>query len=151
MKDFIRELRIQQEEYRLYCDNQSAIHLAKNVVCHLRTKDIQRRYHQVRERVEDKDFALLKIHMNDNGLDMPMKVLCTERLSMCQQRVRLVNQPIPREGGVYWENCSLQMGRTQFGYCTRSQIIWSSFSTDLRDKPNHSIANSIEARKSTDR
>ena len=32
MKDFIGELGIWQEEYRLYCDNQSAIHLAKNAV-----------------------------------------------------------------------------------------------------------------------
>ena len=31
MKDFIGELRFRQEELRLYCDNQSAIHLAKNV------------------------------------------------------------------------------------------------------------------------
>ena len=30
MKDFIGELGIRQEEYRLYCDSQSAIHLAKN-------------------------------------------------------------------------------------------------------------------------
>ena len=30
MKDFIGELDTRQEEYRLYCDNQSAIHLAKN-------------------------------------------------------------------------------------------------------------------------
>ena len=29
MKDFIGELGIRQEEYRLYCDSQSAIHLAK--------------------------------------------------------------------------------------------------------------------------
>ena len=30
MKDFIGELGIRQDEYRLYCDSQSAIHLAKN-------------------------------------------------------------------------------------------------------------------------
>ena len=45
MKDFIGELGIQQDEYRLYCDSQSAIHLAKNVAYHSRTKHIQRRYH----------------------------------------------------------------------------------------------------------
>ena len=32
MKDFIGELDIWQDEYRLYCDSQSAIHLAKNAV-----------------------------------------------------------------------------------------------------------------------
>ena len=34
MRDFIQELGIGQEEYRLYCDNQSVIHLVKNVVYH---------------------------------------------------------------------------------------------------------------------
>ena len=45
MKDFIGELGIRQEEYRLYCDSQSAIHLAMNAAYHSRTKHIQRRYH----------------------------------------------------------------------------------------------------------
>ena len=41
MKDFIGELGIRQKEYRLYCDSQSAIHLAKNVTAyHSRTKHI---------------------------------------------------------------------------------------------------------------
>ena len=53
MKDFIGELGIRQEEYRLYCDSQSAIHLAKNTAYHSRTKHIQRRYDWIRERVEE--------------------------------------------------------------------------------------------------
>mgnify|MGYP000630292865 CR=1 FL=1 len=31
MKEFIGELGIPQEEFQIHCDNQSAIHLAKNV------------------------------------------------------------------------------------------------------------------------
>ena len=53
MKDFIRELGIRQDEYRFYCDSQSAIHLAKNATYHSRRKHIQRRYHWIREQVED--------------------------------------------------------------------------------------------------
>ena len=49
MRDFIGELSIRKEEYRLYCDSQSAIHLAKNATYHSRTKHIQRRYHSIRE------------------------------------------------------------------------------------------------------
>ena len=45
MKDFIGELGIRLEEFRLHCDSQSVIHLAKNVPYHYRTKHIQRRYH----------------------------------------------------------------------------------------------------------
>ena len=42
MKDFIGELGIRQEEFRLHCDNQSAIHLVKNATYYSRTKHIQR-------------------------------------------------------------------------------------------------------------
>ena len=45
MKDFIGKLGIRQDEYRIYCDNQSAIHLAKNEAYDSSTKHIQRRYH----------------------------------------------------------------------------------------------------------
>ena len=45
MKDFIGELGIQHEAFRLHCDNQSAIHLAKNAAYQSSTKHIQRRYH----------------------------------------------------------------------------------------------------------
>ena len=45
MEEFVKELWIQQGEFPLYCGNQSAIHLVKNVADHSRTKHIQRRYH----------------------------------------------------------------------------------------------------------
>ena len=57
MKEFIGELGIRQE---LYCDSQSAIHLAKNAAYQSRTKHIQLRYHCIRERVENQEFALMK-------------------------------------------------------------------------------------------
>ena len=70
MKDFIGELGIRQDEYRLYCDSQNAIHLAKNAAYHSRTKHIQHRYHWIRERVEDREFVLTKIHTAENGSDI---------------------------------------------------------------------------------
>ena len=95
MKEFIGELGIQQEEFQLHSDNQSAIHLAKNVLYHLRTKHIQRRYHWLRERVEEKEFALMKIHMAENGSDMLTKVMSADKLNVCQQRVGLMKHPMP--------------------------------------------------------
>ena len=90
MKEFIGELGIQQEEFQLHSDNQSAIHHAKNVLYHLRTKHIRRRYHWVRERVEEKEFTLIKIHTAKNGLDILTNVLSTNKLNMCRQRVVLM-------------------------------------------------------------
>ena len=79
MKEFIGELGIQQEGFRLHCD-QSAIHLVKNTAYHLRINNIQRRYHWFRERVEEKEFALVKVHTTENGSDMFTKVLSAEKL-----------------------------------------------------------------------
>ena len=93
MKDFIGELGIRQEEYRLYCDSQSAIHLAKNAAW---TKHIQRRYHWIRERVEDKEFVLTKIHTDENGSDMLTKVLPSDKLETCRKRIGLERHPMPK-------------------------------------------------------
>ena len=94
MKAFIEELGLRQEEFQLYCNNQSVIHLAKNDAYHSRTKHIQRRYHWLREKVEEKDLALLKIHTEENGSDMLMKVLSTEKLDACRRRVGLTKYPM---------------------------------------------------------
>ena len=38
MKDFIGELGIRQEEFRLHCDSQSAIHLLSSKITHISTE-----------------------------------------------------------------------------------------------------------------
>ena len=84
MRNFLTELGMKQKEFLLHCDSQSAIHLAKNAAYHSRTKHIQRRYHWLRERVEEGEFALEKIHTDDNGSDMLTKNLPLDRLRVCQ-------------------------------------------------------------------
>ena len=82
MRDFIGVLGMQQGQFRLHCDNQSVIHLGKNVAYHSRTKHIQ--YHWLRERVEERDFILVKIHTNDKESNMLAKVLPLDKLSACR-------------------------------------------------------------------
>ena len=67
----------------------------KNATYHLRTKHIQRRYHGLRERVEEKEFALVKVHTTENKSDMLTKLLSAERLDACQSRVGLTKHPMP--------------------------------------------------------
>ncbi|KAJ9560716.1 hypothetical protein OSB04_005876 [Centaurea solstitialis] len=83
LKRFMQELGFTQQRYMVLCDNQSAIHLAKNTMFHKRTKHIDVRYHWIRDALEDKMFELEKVHTDDNGSDMLTKALASEKLNIC--------------------------------------------------------------------
>ncbi|XP_076930795.1 uncharacterized protein LOC143595730 [Bidens hawaiensis] len=53
LRTFLEELGKKQAEFFLYCDNESAVKLAKNPVYHSKTKHIGRRYHFVRDLISD--------------------------------------------------------------------------------------------------
>ncbi|GJR54722.1 retrovirus-related pol polyprotein from transposon TNT 1-94 [Tanacetum coccineum] len=72
------ELDRAQTEYRLFCDNQRAIHLAKNPVFHGRTKHIKIRYHSIRELVSEGTLSLKKILRSKNPADMLTNVVTTK-------------------------------------------------------------------------
>jgi hypothetical protein len=78
---FMEELRKKQEINRLYCDSQSAIHLAKKSDFHSKTKNIQLRYHFIRSILEDGHLKLEKIHTSQNLADMLTKGVTREKLS----------------------------------------------------------------------
>jgi hypothetical protein len=81
LQRFMLELGKKQENNRLYCDSQSAIHLAKNSTFHLKTKHIQLRYHFIRSILEDGHSKLEKIHTSQNPADMLTKGVTREKLS----------------------------------------------------------------------
>ncbi|KAJ0797294.1 putative RNA-directed DNA polymerase [Helianthus annuus] len=83
LKRFTQELGFMQRRYVVLCDNQSAIHLAKNSMFHKRTKHIDVKYHWIRDALEDKLFELDKVHTDDNGSDMLTKSLAREKLKIC--------------------------------------------------------------------
>ena len=83
LKNFLIELGFQQEDCVLHCDNQSAVHLAKNPVFHSRTKHIQMRYHFIRELINDGTLNLKKILGTKNPADMFTKVVTTDKLKLC--------------------------------------------------------------------
>ncbi|GJX74919.1 retrovirus-related pol polyprotein from transposon TNT 1-94 [Tanacetum coccineum] len=83
LKNFLEELDRAQTECVLYCDNQSAIRLAKNLVFHGRTKHIKIRYHYIRELVSEGTLSLKKILGAKNLVDMLIMVVTTEKLKLC--------------------------------------------------------------------
>jgi SRSO17 transposase len=85
----MEELRKKQENNRLYCDSQSAIHLEKNSAFHLKTKHIQLRYHFIRSTLVDGQLKMEKIHTSQNPADMLTKGVTREKLSSCSVSVGL--------------------------------------------------------------
>jgi hypothetical protein len=81
LQRFMEELGKKQENNRLYCDNESAIHLANNSTFHSKTKHIQLRYHFIRSILEDGHLKLEKIHTSQNPADMLTKGVTKEKLS----------------------------------------------------------------------
>lgn len=77
------DLGIEQDCVNLWCDSQSAIHLAKNQVHHARTKHIDVRYHFVRDVIEEGDVSLMKVHTNENPADMLTKVVTGSKFQHC--------------------------------------------------------------------
>ncbi|GKF95698.1 hypothetical protein Tco_0288433, partial [Tanacetum coccineum] len=53
LKMLLEELGHKQEKITLFCDNQSALYLARNPAFHSKTKHIQVQYHFVRKKVEE--------------------------------------------------------------------------------------------------
>ncbi|KAI4353150.1 hypothetical protein L6164_002120 [Bauhinia variegata] len=83
MKKFICELGFTQKRYILYCDSQSAIYLCKNPTFHGRSKHIDVKYHWIRDVLDSKSLELVKIHTNDNCLDMLTKILPRGKFEAC--------------------------------------------------------------------
>jgi hypothetical protein len=89
LQRFMEELGKKQENSRLYCDSESAIHLANNSAFHSKTKHIQLRYHFIRSALEDGHLKLEKIHTSQNPVDMLTKGVTREKLSSCSVSVGL--------------------------------------------------------------
>ena len=74
----------------MYCDSQSAIHLAKNQVYHARTKHIDVRFHFVREIIDEGKIHLQKIKTADNPADMMTKVVTATKFEHCLNLINIL-------------------------------------------------------------
>ena len=73
----------------MYSNSLSAIHLAKNLAFHSRTKHIGLRYHFIRSLLEDEVLKLEKIQGRKNPIDMLTKTITIDKLKLCSTSVGL--------------------------------------------------------------
>ncbi len=83
----MEEFRKKHESSMLYCDSQSAIHIANKSIFHSNTKHIKLRYHFIRSVLEDGQLKLEKVHTSKNPADMLTKAINIEKLSTCSVSV----------------------------------------------------------------
>ncbi|KAH7852964.1 hypothetical protein Vadar_031538 [Vaccinium darrowii] len=89
LQGLVTDLGVEQEHVTVYCDSQSAIHLAKNQVHHSRTKHIDVRFHFIREVIEDGEVLLEKIGTVDNPADMLTKVVTGVKFKHCLDLINM--------------------------------------------------------------
>ncbi|GKB11950.1 retrovirus-related pol polyprotein from transposon TNT 1-94 [Tanacetum coccineum] len=90
LKMLLEELGYKQEKITLFCDNQSALYLARNPTFHSKTKHIRVQYHFVREKVEEGTVDMRKIHTDDNVADCLTKAINCDKFIWCRSSCGLV-------------------------------------------------------------
>jgi len=83
VKKLLQELSFVQDNYLLFCDSQSAIHLGKNSTFHSRSKHIDVMYHWIRDDLRVRLLELAKVHTDDNFVDMMTKTLLRSKFETC--------------------------------------------------------------------
>jgi len=79
IRRLMEELGHKQQKIVVYCDSQSALHIARNPAFHSRTKHIGVQYHFVREVVEEGTVDMQKIYTEENLADVMTKAINTDK------------------------------------------------------------------------
>ena len=81
LRHLLRELRFgKDEQMKLICDNQAALHIVSNLVFHERTKHIEVDCHFIREKITSGCVAASFVNSNDQLADIFTKSLRGPRI-----------------------------------------------------------------------
>ena len=91
IKELLREMGFEQEKVSIWCDSQSAISLSKIKVFHERTKHVARKFHFIRDVIEEGEVEVLKIHTSRNPADMLTKCIPVHTFEAALELLKLTD------------------------------------------------------------
>lgn len=91
IEGMLNKLGMRQEVLTVHCDNKSAIHLTKNQMFHERTKHNDVRLNFVKNILTKGEIQVVKIHIEDNLVDMLTKSVIVAKFKHCLDLVQVKN------------------------------------------------------------
>ena len=97
----VKDLGMTIEMPTLHSDSRSAIMLVKNPIFHENTKNINVKYHFIRDMLENKLMKFVRVHIDDNPTDLMTKGLPLERFTHCHALMGVGYIVSPTHGYTY--------------------------------------------------
>ncbi|RVX09482.1 Retrovirus-related Pol polyprotein from transposon TNT 1-94 [Vitis vinifera] len=114
LKHLLRELRFgKDEQMKLICDNQAALHIASNPVFHERTKHIEVDCHSIREKIASRCVATSFVNSNDQLADIFTKSLKALRIKEWKETMKVEMDAL--EKNKTWDFVELPQGKKLVG------------------------------------